>query len=75
MYRKYDLCCILHGFLFPLHTHSHTSLDDSYNCKDRKSTKSLGQEGGGTREGGLKTTGMDHSRSGGSFSSFVPSPY
>lgn len=53
VYRKRDLCCILHGFLFPLHTHtrtraraSHTSQDDSYNCRDRKLIKSLVQEGG-----------------------------
>lgn len=55
------------------HTRSHTSLDDSYNCRDRKSTKSLGLEGGGTGEGGLRIIGMCHSRGGGSFSVSVPS--
>lgn len=39
------------GSCFPsIHTdtRSHTSQDDSYNCRDRKSTKSLVQKGGGS---------------------------
>lgn len=54
---------------------SHTSQDDSYNCRDRKSTKSLVQEGGGAGEGGLRIIRKGHSRGGRSFPFVVPSSY
>lgn len=55
-----------------LHTHTHTSQDDSYNCRV---VNPLSQEGGGVGKGGLKMIGMGHSRDKGSFPFFAPSPY
>lgn len=54
---------------------SHTSQDDSYNCRDRKSTKSLVQGGGGAGEGGLRIIRKGRSRGGRSFPFVFPSSY
>lgn len=68
IYQKCDKYCILHAPLFlSEHTHTfalactHTSQDDSYNCRDRKFTKSPAERRR-TRGDGLGIPSTRHSR-------------